>query len=68
MNQAKPHLAFWQVVNMNVGFFGIQFNFGLQQNSMSPIYKYLGADEANLPYLWLAGPMTSLPATADKNS
>ena len=27
---------------------------------MSPIYKYLGADEASLPYLWLAGPMTGL--------
>ncbi|MBC3870654.1 MFS transporter [Undibacterium oligocarboniphilum] len=56
----KPLLSFWQVVNMNVGFFGIQFSFGLQQSSMSPIYKYLGADEASLPYLWLAGPMTGL--------
>lgn len=56
----KPHLRFWQIVNMNVGFFGIQFSFGLQQSSMSPIYKYLGADEASLPYLWLAGPVTGL--------
>jgi maltose/moltooligosaccharide transporter len=56
----KPHLTFWQIVNMNIGFFGIQFSFGLQQSSMSPIYKYLGADEASLPYLWLAGPMTGL--------
>jgi maltose/moltooligosaccharide transporter len=45
---------------MNVGFFGIQYSFGLQQSNMSPIYRYLGADEANLPYLWLAGPMTGL--------
>ncbi len=57
---AKAHLSFWQIVNMNIGFFGIQFSFGLQQSSMSPIYKYLGADEASLPYLWLAGPMTGL--------
>ncbi|MYN17495.1 MFS transporter [Rugamonas sp. FT107W] len=56
----KPRLSFWQIVNMNIGFFGIQFSFGLQQSSMSPIYKYLGADEASLPYLWLAGPMTGL--------
>lgn len=56
----KPHLSFWQVVNMNVGFFGIQFSFGLQQSSMSPIYSYLGANEATLPLLWLAGPMTGL--------
>ena len=45
---------------MNVGFFGIQFSFGLQQANMSPIYKYLGADEASLPLLWLAGPITGL--------
>jgi maltose/moltooligosaccharide transporter len=56
----KPHLTFWQIINMNIGFFGIQFSFGLQQSSMSPIYKYLGADEASLPYLWLAGPVTGL--------
>ncbi|QGZ41321.1 maltose/moltooligosaccharide transporter [Pseudoduganella flava] len=56
----RPHLSFWQIVNMNVGFFGIQFSFGLQQSSMSPIYKYLGADEATLPLLWLAGPVTGL--------
>ena len=60
MSLHKPHLSFWQIVNMNFGFFGIQFSFGLQQSSMSPIYKYLGADEASLPYLWLAGPMTGL--------
>jgi maltose/moltooligosaccharide transporter len=56
----KPHLSFWQIVNMNVGFFGIQFSFGLQQSNMSPIYQYLGSTEAILPLLWLAGPMTGL--------
>jgi len=56
----RPHLPFWQIVNMNVGFFGIQFSFGLQQSNMSPIYQYLGADESRLPLLWLAGPMTGL--------
>lgn len=60
MIQQKPHLSFWQIVSMNFGFFGIQFSFGLQQSNMSPIYGYLGAEEANLPYLWLAGPMTGL--------
>ena len=56
----KPRLTFWQILNMNVGFFGIQFSFGLQQSNMSPIYKYLGAHDASLPYLWLAGPITGL--------
>ena len=60
MSLAKPHLSIWQIINMNVGFFGIQFSFGLQQSNMSPIYKYLGANEATLPLLWLAGPLTGL--------
>ncbi|CAI8295255.1 MAG: Uncharacterised protein [uncultured Bacteroidota bacterium] len=45
---------------MNFGFFGVQFSFGLQQSNMSAIYKYLGAEEAELPLLWLAGPVTGL--------
>jgi maltose/moltooligosaccharide transporter len=56
----RPHLTFTQIVNMNVGFFGIQYSFGLQQSNMSPIYRYLGADEASLPLLYLAGPITGL--------
>lgn len=56
----KPKLTFFQIWNMSFGFLGIQFGWGLQLANMSPIYKYLGADEATLPYLWLAGPMTGL--------
>lgn len=56
----KPRLSFWQIWNMSFGFMGIQIGFGLQQANMSPIYKYLGAEESNLPYLWLAGPVTGL--------
>ena len=58
--QRKPMLSFWQIWNMSFGFLGIQYGFGLQQANMSPIFKYLGADEANLPILWLAGPITGL--------
>lgn len=60
MSSQKVKLNFWQIWNMNFGFFGIQFSFGLQQSNMSAIYKYLGADEASLPMLWLAGPITGL--------
>lgn len=56
----KPSLSFWQILNMNLGFFGLQYSFGLQQANMSPIYSYLGAEEKTLPLLWLAGPMTGL--------
>jgi maltose/moltooligosaccharide transporter len=58
--QNKPRLSFWQIWNMSFGFLGIQIGFGLQQANMSPIYKYLGAEESKLPYLWLAAPVTGL--------
>ncbi|MBB1162214.1 MFS transporter [Aquariibacter albus] len=60
MTRRKPLLTLWQLLSMNFGFFGIQYSFGLQQANMSPIYKFLGADEASLPLLWLAGPVTGL--------
>ena len=56
----KPRLSFWQIWNMSFGFLGIQFGWGLQLANMSPIYKYLKAEESALPYLWLAGPITGL--------
>ncbi|HEX8330882.1 MAG TPA: MFS transporter [Hymenobacter sp.] len=55
-----PAVSFWDILNMNVGFFGLQYSFGLQQTNMSPIYSYLGADPEKLPFLWLAGPLTGL--------
>ena len=60
MTFKKPRLQFWNIWNMNFGFFGIQFSFGLQQSNMSAIYKYLGASEHDIPMLWLAGPVTGL--------
>lgn len=56
----KQKLTFWQIWNMSFGFLGVQYAFGLQQANMSPIYRYLGADEAQIPWLWLAGPITGL--------
>ena len=56
----KPSLSFWQIWNMSFGFLGIQYGFGLQQANLSPIFRYLGADESKLAILWLAGPVTGL--------
>ncbi|MFN0046920.1 MAG: MFS transporter [Sphingorhabdus sp.] len=56
----KPHLSLSKILQMNLGFLGLQFSFGLQQGNMAPIYSYLGADEASLPILQLAGPITGL--------
>ncbi len=45
---------------MNVGFFGIQYSFGLQQSAVNPIYDFLGARPEQIPILNLAGPLTGL--------
>ena len=60
MSLQKPTLSFWQIINMNVGFFGIQYSFALQQNAVNPIYKFLGAENGDLPMLQIAGPITGL--------
>jgi len=57
---AKPRLSLLRIIEMNIGFFGLQFSFGLQQANMGPIYGFLGAEETTMPLLWLAGPMTGL--------
>lgn len=60
MKIGKPSLSFWQIFNMNVGFLGIQYSFGLQQTAINPIFLYLGAPEDMLPILNIAGPITGL--------
>ena len=45
---------------MSFGFLGIQFGWGLQMANMSSIYQFLGADEKDIPILWLAAPPTGL--------
>lgn len=60
MKFTKPSLSFWQIFNMNVGFLGIQYSFGLQQTAINPIFLYLGAPEDMLPILNIAGPVTGL--------
>ncbi|MDA0177805.1 MFS transporter [Mesoflavibacter profundi] len=60
MNISKPRLSFWQILNMNVGFLGIQYSFGLQQTAINPIFLFLDAKEEMLPLLNIAGPVTGL--------
>ena len=56
----KPRLSFWQLWNMSFGSFGIQFGFALQNANISRIYSTLGANPDQLPFLWLAAPVTGL--------
>jgi maltose/moltooligosaccharide transporter len=56
----KPRLSFWQLWNMSFGFFGIQFGFALQNANTSRIFATLGASPEDLPWFWLAAPVTGL--------
>jgi len=56
----KPKLSLSDIINMSVGFFGIQFGWDLQRANMGVIYKNLGAHSDNIPYLFLAAPLTGL--------
>lgn len=56
----RPQLSVAQILQMNLGFLGLQFSFGLQQANMSPIWGYLGAEEKNFAWLGIAGPLTGL--------
>jgi maltose/moltooligosaccharide transporter len=57
---SKPLLSMNQIINMSVGFFGIQFLFGLQNGNMSRIFQSLGAKIDDIPILWIAAPITGL--------
>ena len=45
---------------MSFGFLGIQFGFALQGGFMSRIFQTLGVEEASIPLLWIAAPLTGL--------
>jgi maltose/moltooligosaccharide transporter len=56
----KPKLSLSQIINMSVGFFGIQFGWDLQRANMGPIYEHLHANADQIPFLFLAAPLTGL--------
>ena len=56
----KPKRTTLEIFNMNVGFLGIQFGWGLQMANMSAIFEHLGAEAHQIPVLWLAAPLTGL--------
>ncbi len=57
---SRPRLSLAKIINMSVGFFGIQFAFGLQNANTSRIFQTLGAEIEKIPILWIAAPVTGL--------
>ncbi|MFI5890130.1 MFS transporter [Actinoplanes sp. NPDC051513] len=58
--ERKPLMTGSAILMMNLGFFGVQFSFGLTQSAVNPLFLLIGADPDQLPILNLAGPVTGL--------
>jgi len=58
--RVKPNLSIAQIINMSMGFLGIQMAFGLQNGNASRILANLGADVHELSWFWLVAPVTGL--------
>jgi maltose/moltooligosaccharide transporter len=56
----KPRLSFSQILNMSMGFLGIQFGFALQNGNASRILMTFGADMHELSWFWLVAPITGM--------
>jgi maltose/moltooligosaccharide transporter len=58
--ERKPLMTGRALLMMNLGFFGVQFSFGLTQSAVNPLFLLIGAAPDQLPILNLAGPVTGL--------
>ncbi|HYP44089.1 MAG TPA: MFS transporter [Propionibacteriaceae bacterium] len=59
-DERRPLMTTANMAWMNLGFFGVQFSFGLTQSAVNPIFLFLGAEAHDLPILNIAGPITGL--------
>src|ERR687889_1159865 len=59
-DERRPLMAGRELLMMNLGFFGVQFSFGLTQSAVNPLFLLIGAEPDQLPILNLAGPITGL--------
>ena len=58
--KTKPHFNFLQILNLSMGFLGIQFGYALQNANASHILQTFGADIEQLSWFWLAAPITGM--------
>ena len=58
--ERRPLMSGSALLMMNLGFFGVQFSFGLTQSAVNPLFLLIGAEPDQLPILNLAGPVTGL--------
>ncbi|MDO5510125.1 MAG: MFS transporter [Weeksellaceae bacterium] len=60
MKQEKPLLPLSTIINMSMGFLGIQMAFALQNANASRIFQNFGAEIESLSWFWLVAPITGL--------
>src|SRR4028119_1505443 len=59
-DERRPMMTSGNIAWMNLGFFGVQYSFGLTQTAVNPLFTLLGAEAHDLPILNIAGPITGL--------
>jgi maltose/moltooligosaccharide transporter len=59
-NKGLPRLSTSSIVNMSMGFLGIQMGFALQNANASRILQSFGADVHQLSWFWLVAPFTGM--------
>src|SRR5689334_17092823 len=55
--QAK---SFWDLLNLSIGFLGIQFGWAIQMGQMNALLERLGADPRLAAWFFCAGPVTGV--------
>jgi maltose/moltooligosaccharide transporter len=57
---SRAPLTTAQLINMAVGFLGLQFAWSIQMGQMSALYQKLGASDTQFSIFWMAGPITGI--------
>lgn len=57
---AETQKSFWQLLNLSIGFLGIQFAWMIQMGQMSPLLESLGSAPWLTSIIWCAGPVTGV--------
>lgn len=60
MKAVKQHLSFLRILNMSMGFMGIQFGYALQNANASRMLQTFGANIEQISWFWLAAPITGM--------
>jgi maltose/moltooligosaccharide transporter len=58
--KVRQQKSLWQLLNLSIGFLGIQFGWAIQMGQMGPLLETLGSDPRLTSLFFLAGPVTGV--------